>query len=767
MLVKLLRHDRQISLNPYCKYTPSNDSLLVTYADKSSVLNDKVACDLFFCLAENTNYDLATLSDVLDIDLSLLIYKCSDWIGKNYFLIAFDNIALCNQQLYYVKLGLNLNDLCLEHNATLVKIKNFSRSLENIDQTYFDEIFSQCTPLKLAGKTIVVYIVDEDSDQTYKKNIYDSIQMSNNEKELHIILILKYAGLLISSLLSRSSSPCAECLFTTLEESNEISIFQERMKTSHYDGSKFALSGYIDSSVLPSLIHTNIIKRLYSLDYHAPEDDYIEYIDFLGRDEQKYHVLRKHLGCSNPKCKIIYDPIANMIEDLSLERKIERSQSGYRSITTSKFIKNTQHLISPLTGVVKYLSKVEETESDMYHVYDSGHNWAVHANSLTQLKSGLRTNSQGKGATEAQAKAGAIAEAVERFSAIQGRNEKYLYSSEHDMQEPFVPLDVLLKISDRQYLNRDDWNKHNYRFAHIPLKHDSSTLLEWSSAYNLMNQSKILIPSSYLFFHYQWPNNDHAYAIACSNGLSVGSNCQDSIIQGFLELVERDAVGIWWYNMYQCPGILPSSFGSTYINELYQFYQNQNREFYFLNLTTDLGIPVIAAISYRVDKTKKDILMAFGAHFDPLIAAQRALGEMNQFFPAVSSIKDDSDSNYNYDDPQSLHWWSTATLDNQPYLAPSHYGEPPAHYFNNKQPMFTSDIVEEIKSLCRHNGFDLYAYNYTKPNIGISCTKTIVPQLSHFWARFNCDRLYEVPISLGRANVRPDENDFNSIPMFL
>jgi thiazole/oxazole-forming peptide maturase SagD family component len=40
----------------------------------------------------------------------------------------------------------------------------------------------------------------------------------------------------------------------------------------------------------------------------------------------------------------------------------------------------------------------------------------------------------------------------------------------------------------------------------------------------------------------------HDFCRANSNGLAAGSNLEEAILHGYLELIERDSVAVWWYN---------------------------------------------------------------------------------------------------------------------------------------------------------------------------------------------------------------------------
>jgi hypothetical protein len=54
----------------------------------------------------------------------------------------------------------------------------------------------------------------------------------------------------------------------------------------------------------------------------------------------------------------------------------------------------------------------------------------------------------------------------------------------------------------------------------------------------------------------------------CSNGNAAGNTLEEAILQGFFELVERDAMALWWYNRLRKPGVAVETFGEPYLLEL-------------------------------------------------------------------------------------------------------------------------------------------------------------------------------------------------------
>lgn len=124
---------------------------------------------------------------------------------------------------------------------------------------------------------------------------------------------------------------------------------------------------------------------------------------------------------------------------------------------------------------------------------------------------------------------------------------------------------------------------------------------------------------------------------ADSNGNAAGSSPEDALVQGFLELVERDAVALWWYNRLRLPGVDLDAFDEPWLSGLRDALGRAGRQVWALDLTSDLGIPVMAAVSRGAGDTDTaaPVLYGFGAHPDPRLALRRALTEMVQMLPAA------------------------------------------------------------------------------------------------------------------------------------
>ncbi len=248
--------------------------------------------------------------------------------------------------------------------------------------------------------------------------------------------------------------------------------------------------------------------------------------------------------------------------------------------------------------------------------------------SVDELRSGLSGRSFGKGSTAEQGEASALMEAIERYSGIfQGdeiRAKRRFTDFPHG--DAIVPNDILL-FSDEQYRTRDMPSDDSHDTQPAPDPFDPSANIEWSPVWSLRDKRFKYIPTSLLYFFYSGP----AAFNADSNGCAAGNTREEAIVQGFLELVERDAYAIWWYNRTRQPEVDLSQFDDSYVRDLQTQLADTGRRLWVLDITSDLGVPTYVAILHWMQNGQENIEFGSGAHFDRRIALLRTLTELNQF----------------------------------------------------------------------------------------------------------------------------------------
>ncbi|GLW05839.1 hypothetical protein Misp01_09690 [Microtetraspora sp. NBRC 13810] len=490
------------------------------------------------------------------------------------------------------------------------------------------------------------------------------------------------------------------------------------------------------------------------------------------RDRQQHHVttfdtqclgLTRHELRRRPQCPACGD-VRLMAE--AARRPVEprprpktfTEDGGHRARHPEDVAEQYGHLVSPVTGVIRDLVRMD-AGTPFARTYTAGHNVARRARDLGAVRRGLRSQSAGKGTTDLQAKVSAMCEAIERYSGVFQGDEARRAASFAELGADAVHPNACMLYSEAQYRTRRA-TRLTGSHDHVTDPLDPDAVIDWTPVWSLTEQRHKYLPTGYLYYSYESRPAGPVHAFADSNGNAAGSSLEDAIVQGFLELVERDAVALWWYNRVRRPAFDLAGFADRWMTEFQEVYAGLDRELHVLDLTTDLGVPVAAAISRRARGPAEDILMAFGAHFDARIAVQRALAELNQFLPAVTG------AGYLVTDGEQLTWWKHAHMAEHPYLAPA--GPPvPASAYDRP---CTTDLLDDIaaaRALVETRGMELLVLDQTRPDIGLPVVKVIVPGLRHFWRRLAPGRLYDVPVQLGWQAEPTPEEQMNPVTMFL
>jgi len=476
----------------------------------------------------------------------------------------------------------------------------------------------------------------------------------------------------------------------------------------------------------------------------------------------RHHPVRRRPQC--PSCGEA-DLMERQVRSpfVCVSRPKTAAGTGERSLSPEQMLEQYGHLVDDLTGVVKEIRR-DRRGPGFLNCFHSGHNPAAAPTGLAAVRSGLRSHSSGKGTTETQAKVSALCEAVERHSGYFQGDEPTVRAAYRDIADRAVHPDAVQLFHPRQYAERAQWNATHGPAHRICDPFDEDVPVDWTPMWSLTGNRHRLVPTAMLY--YNAPGAKGSFA-ATSNGSAAGSSREDAVVQGFLELVERDAVALWWYNRTRQPGVDLDAFDDHWVQRVCEEHRGLGRRLWVLDLTSDLGIPVFAALSGRTDKPAQDITLGFGAHFDPRIALRRAVAELNQMLPPVAQAGADG-TGYSCDDPAVLSWWWTATTDNQPYLLPSRteQGRTPKDFPYVPRTDLADDVAAAAQ-LADSLGSELLVLDQTRADAGIPVVRVVVPGLRPFWARFGPGRLYDVPVRLGRRSTPIRYEDLNPVPLFL
>jgi bacteriocin biosynthesis cyclodehydratase domain-containing protein len=475
-----------------------------------------------------------------------------------------------------------------------------------------------------------------------------------------------------------------------------------------------------------------------------------------------------------PECAYCGDP--NLISErgwqpvrLQSRPVTDITGGGYRALSAEQVMKRFGHLVDPVTGVVSRIRR-DDRGPAFFNSYRADGNAAAGASELAALRGGLRCENGGKGVTPLLGEVSALCESLERHSGHFRGDEARLRASSSALGGRAIDPASCQLFDPRQYQERRPWNTAHAPFQRVCEPFDNDAERDWSPVWSMTHQEHRLLPTAMLYYGVR---GDGAVR-ADSNGCAAGASLEDAVLQGALELIERDAVSLWWYNRTSQPAVSLEAFGDDWTAQVVAGYAELNRQIWVLDVTADLAVPTMVAVSRRTDKPAEDIIFGFGAHLDPRVALRRALTEINQMMPSLVEVGDRLDeeitgeNEYRCGDPDAVSWWRTATIENQPYLLPD--PDEPARTPADYEVVVSADLLQDVQLVQRRIeacGLEMLVLDQTRADIGLPVVKVLVPGLRSLWARFAPGRLFDVPVMLGRRAVPIAYEDLNPIPMFL
>jgi bacteriocin biosynthesis cyclodehydratase domain-containing protein len=445
-------------------------------------------------------------------------------------------------------------------------------------------------------------------------------------------------------------------------------------------------------------------------------------------------------------------------EPLHLQSRLKADyrDGGERVCPALQTLEKYAHLISPVTGVVGRLTKLEDVPPCFGQVVKS--DWIVRGSGETKRNvhngrfsaTGLST---GKGRSELQARASALGEAVERYCSQHEGYEPHIRASFVELGDVAMHPYDLMGFSERQYRNREVWRQAGGT-ASVPDPYDAARPIDWTPAWSMTQQRWRLIPSAFAYYSYPQEGGGDICS-GCSNGVAAGNCLEEAIMQGFFELIERDATAMWWYHRLSKPAVDWHSFSLPFVAAVNDAMDSMGMRLEILDLTNDMGIPVFAANLFDSRQEGRFRSIGLGCHRDPHIALERAVSELGQAWRLAD--RDEYSLKFR-NSPQSRELFLRA----DPYKTPKTSSD-----FALEQRDDFLDDIEDAVLLLRARGLEMLAMDLTRPDVGFPVARVIVPGFAHFWPRFGCRRLFEVPKAAGWIGGDTGEDDLNPVPFFL
>ncbi len=222
-------------------------------------------------------------------------------------------------------------------------------------------------------------------------------------------------------------------------------------------------------------------------------------------------------------------------------------------------------------------------------------------------------NYNGKGATPEQAKASAVMEAMERYSAEQRESDEVAYGTLEQIRGtgmPYVePADLILPARIMGMVE--------------------SAEIAWTQCYDILRGEDVWVPACAVFYPY-YPDGDLQLFRFHTNGIASGNTIEEAILHALFEVIERDAWSIAEsFNRTNADVIVDDD--DSVPARLLKNFSDAGVRIRLKDLTTDVGVTTIGASSDDIRTKDPEMLdIGVGTHLNPEIAAIRALTEVAQ-----------------------------------------------------------------------------------------------------------------------------------------
>ncbi|MGR3764165.1 TOMM precursor leader peptide-binding protein [Rossellomorea sp. NS-SX7] len=369
----------------------------------------------------------------------------------------------------------------------------------------------------------------------------------------------------------------------------------------------------------------------------------------------------------------------------------------------------------------------------------------------------------------------AILEGLERHCGLQPRGKRtVVHDSYRNVKEQALdPLKVGVH-TDEQY------SMPGFPFG----KFDGDRAIDWVWGYSLIEERPILVPE--LLSYYSLGCGSAGFVYETSNGCALGGSREEAIFYGIMEVVERDSFLLTWYAELNLPRLDPLTAGDEELELMIDRVRAvAGYDLYLYNATMEHGIPSVFAMAKNRKDSGLNLILAAGAHLDPVRAAKSAIQELAGMMLNLDEKLEKNKAKFEkmlYDD--SL----VRQMDDHGML----YGLPQAEerlgfLLNDNRPLrsfreefkWTSnhtDLTDDLKDILaalRSRDLDVIVVDQTAPELaknGLHCVKVLIPGMlpmtfgHHLTRLTGLERVLNVPAELGYADLPLTFEQLNQKP---
>lgn len=402
-------------------------------------------------------------------------------------------------------------------------------------------------------------------------------------------------------------------------------------------------------------------------------------------------------------------------------------------------------LINPVTGIVESISSASLSGI-----------WVSSAEVLT--RSPMHVVASGLGTSRREAELACLFESIERYSLCYQGAEQSIRASVKGLGDEVASHALLYAFSDAQYEERDDWNRRHSGMPYVPPKLPKQVEIDWSRCWSLDSTRIGWIPTQLAYLG-ESLGRSVVFYVSDSAGCAAGREPAQAMLNGLLELIERDAVAIWWYNRLARPNVVCKATDGRH-SRWPGLLKSLGRDYCLFDITTDFNVPVFGGVSWEGAGRRPSL--GFGCHPDPQTAMIRTIRELCQ--TSIGATREHFLSHPVGSAERAFLCWSQAThVFDFPHLSPS----AAMREVQAREDLISSPadrLLGLVADSLRASEMEAWVLPVTRPELGIPAVRMVCGKLRHPGHRLAPGRLYEVPVRLGWLKQSLSEAEMNQTP---
>jgi len=344
--------------------------------------------------------------------------------------------------------------------------------------------------------------------------------------------------------------------------------------------------------------------------------------------------------------------------------------------------------------------------------------------------------SYGVDSSKSRARKKSFLEGIERYCIDFNKENKkrMLLDSYSRIKENAIDPQILFPFLKSQY------NQKGFKYK----KPDNASKIYWVKGSRLSNKEKIYIPASSVYCDYQFSKFEKKIGRSTSNGCAIGQGLNNAVLNGILELIERDIVLVGWFNKLSSPRISIDSMSHQLKTILKSVENNYQVKVIISSYKSDFQIPVVSILLIG-DKIP---YFTFGSAADFSIkkAIIKALQESLLIREELKNLRISSFKYKDLNKIQNLYQHAEFYaininqgifdfLINSPVI---NYKEYKKNEFSYKN---TIDKLTYLKDSCEKTKKDVFFIDLSLDivkKVGLRVVRVLIPRLQSLNSEYNC-----------------------------